>query len=129
MPELKPCPFCGEIPEATLLPAHAHEIPIFGMTPDTFTIECKCGVGICGDNAEALLAKWNARSTDAQLEKALDALESVTPCFQSNQKENWFGAAASGRADKLWEITAESLVQSGRYRWANEEHTAIERNK
>lgn len=64
MTKLKPCPFCGEIPEITT----------FWKEGPTFTawIDCDCGVQMRSSRShtreeavEEVAAKWNRRTEDA----------------------------------------------------------------
>jgi len=108
MPELKPCP-CGS-------KKHWRKIFSAGKRKQVFT---ECGwQGPWRDTEEEAIkvwnAAWNARADAEMLDKALDALEMLLPDCRNGMIES----------DAM-----EVLVQSGRYRWTNESHTAIERVK
>lgn len=52
MSELKPCPFCGGVPEYSINMGYA----------DKYVLECECGVKKTSETLEMLNNKWNQRA-------------------------------------------------------------------
>lgn len=51
--ELKPCPFCGYVPE----------VVAFNDEPRIYGVECNCGISFTGDTREMVVDLWNLRHT------------------------------------------------------------------
>lgn len=55
MDKLKPCPFCGGIPEITLYRC-------------TWYVQCECGCELWGEYAEEeMIEKWNRRAGEVDV--------------------------------------------------------------
>ena len=66
--KMKPCPFCGDIPQIYEIPPHKHSDWLKQACPDLldygggFFIECGCSVCMSGDSKEGLIKMWNSRA-------------------------------------------------------------------
>jgi len=62
--ELKPCPFCGEIPEYQFYNTNTDN--------EKHYIECDCGVELCDFAKNTLYKHWNTRANPTALLKELE---------------------------------------------------------
>jgi hypothetical protein len=60
--ELKPCPFCGEMPVIREFPPHEHHFAGLPPHPGSVIIECtSCTSGMIDSTIDEVLARWNRR--------------------------------------------------------------------
>jgi len=78
--ELKPCPFCGRVPDKT---------PIFNMGYIGDGVRCLCGARTPRLFAEHEAFRWwNRRAEDTRLSRLIERLEKVVSDFKTGRDEN-----------------------------------------
>lgn len=67
---LKPCPFCGGVPNIEIIEPHKHSEWLKGVIPELKDCEgeafiiCKCSAAITGKNKAEAIERWNRRAKD-----------------------------------------------------------------